>query len=80
VDPPHRLKLTWQLDGAYQYDPYPEHASEVEVTFTDEGGGLTRVDLVHRRFEGLAGAASVAETVGGANGWNTILASFEATI
>jgi uncharacterized protein YndB with AHSA1/START domain len=77
-DPPHRVKLTWQLDGTYQYDPDPEHASVVEVTFTDEGGGQTRVDLVHSRFEGLAGAASVAETVGGANGWKTILSRFEA--
>jgi len=51
----------------------------VEITFTDAGGGLTRVDVTHSRFEGLAGAAAVAETVGGNNGWRTIMGRFEAS-
>jgi len=76
-DPPHRLRLTWQLDGAYQFDPDPAHASEVEVTFTDAGEGMTRVDVTHSRFEGLADGAAVAETVGGDNGWRTLLSHFQ---
>jgi uncharacterized protein YndB with AHSA1/START domain len=29
-EPPHRLVLTWQINGHWQYDPDPEHASEIE--------------------------------------------------
>ncbi len=79
-DPPHHVRLTWQIDAEWQYDPDPSHASEVDVTFTDEGNGLTRVDLVHSRFDQLAGAASLAETVGGENGWKTILSRFESAL
>ena len=75
-DPPRRLKLSWQLDSEYVFDPDPDHASEVDVTFTEEEPGVTRVDLVHCRFEGLAGGESVADTVGGESGWTAILPHF----
>jgi uncharacterized protein YndB with AHSA1/START domain len=42
-DPPHRIAIEWHVN--------PENpATEIEVTFTPEGGG-TRVDLVHRGWE-----------------------------
>jgi uncharacterized protein YndB with AHSA1/START domain len=75
-DPPRRILLTWQLNGEYVFEP--EQASEVEITFTAEDAGRTRVDVVHSRFEGLTGADSVARTVGGERGWSAILPRFAA--
>jgi uncharacterized protein YndB with AHSA1/START domain len=75
-DPPHRLMLSWHLDGEWAYDPDPEHASEVEVTFTPAGEG-TRVELVHRGFErvGPTGAA-LREGVSREGGWGGLLERF----
>jgi uncharacterized protein YndB with AHSA1/START domain len=76
-DPPHRLILAWHLDGNYQYDPDPAHASEVEVWFIAEGPTHTRVELEHRRFERHgAGARAVHGSVSSPNGWAYCLALF----
>ncbi len=72
-DPPHRLMLSWHLDGEWAYDPDPSHASEIEVAFTpaDEG---TRVELTHRRFERHGATAdALREGVGGEGGWSGLL-------
>src|SRR5258708_531706 len=45
--PPERLVVTWQLSSAWQYDPDPAHASEVEGRFT-ETAGRTLGELEHR--------------------------------
>ena len=72
-DPPHRLMLSWHLNGEWAYDPDPAHASEIEVTFTPEGDG-TRVQLEHRGFERHgATAAALREGVSGDGGWNGLL-------
>jgi hypothetical protein len=68
--------LTWQLNGEYVFEP--EHASEVEITFTPEDGGRTRVDLIHSKFESLTGGDSVAATVSGDTGWGALLPRFQA--
>jgi uncharacterized protein YndB with AHSA1/START domain len=76
-DPPRRLVIAWQLDGQWQFDPDISHASEVEVTFTPEPGGLTRVDLEHRHFERHgASAAQVQSGVDSPNGWSGLLQLF----
>ena len=72
-DPPHRLMLSWHLNGEWAYDPDPAHASEIEVTFTPDGDG-TRVQLEHRGFERHgATAAALREGVSGDGGWNGLL-------
>jgi uncharacterized protein YndB with AHSA1/START domain len=72
-DPPHRLMLSWHLNGEWAYDPDPARASEIEVTFTPEGDG-TRVQLEHRGFERHgATAAALREGVSGDGGWNGLL-------
>jgi uncharacterized protein YndB with AHSA1/START domain len=48
-DPPRKVVLLWQIGANWQFDP--EFETEVEVTFTDEGSGRTRVDLCHRNLE-----------------------------
>ena len=50
-DPPNRFVLAWQIDPQWQYEPDLNKASEVEMRFTPEAGGLTRVDLEHRHFD-----------------------------
>jgi uncharacterized protein YndB with AHSA1/START domain len=75
--PPTRVALSWHLNGDYGYDPDPSKASRVEVTFHDEGGGKTRVELVHSQFERHGeGAQKVRESVGGRGGWPLILDRF----
>lgn len=49
--PPYRILLTWQVGPQWTYEPDPARGSEIEVTFTPEGDGVTRVDLNHRHIE-----------------------------
>jgi uncharacterized protein YndB with AHSA1/START domain len=72
-DPPHRLTLSWHLNGEWAYDPDPAHASEVEVTFTPTGDG-TRVELTHRGFERHgASAGALRDGVSREGGWGGLL-------
>lgn len=76
-EPPDRVVVAWHLDGAWQFDPDPEHASEFEVRFVAEGEARTRVELEHRHFERHGdGAAAVRDGVDSPNGWDTLLAAY----
>ncbi|HEY4117375.1 MAG TPA: SRPBCC family protein [Byssovorax sp.] len=76
-EPPRRVVVSWHLDGAFQYDPDPAHASEVEVRFTAEGGGVTRVELEHKHIERHgATAEAVVKGVDSGGGWASLLADF----
>lgn len=75
-EPPGRLVVTWQLNPQFEYDPDPDHASEVEVLFTEENG-QTKVDFQHRYIERLgAGAENLAKNVSSPGGWPGILDLF----
>ncbi len=79
-EPPGRLLLSWQIDGAWQSDPDLAHGSEVEVTFTDLGDGRTLVDLEHRSLERHGETAeAVQQGISGAGGWTMILERFAKT-
>ena len=72
-EPPHRLLLAWHLTPAYDFDPDPANATEVEVRFTPRDGG-TLVELEHRGFERhAAGGAAMREKVGAEGGWAELL-------
>ena len=75
-EPPHRLVLTWQIDGDWGYDPDPSHASRVEVRFTPEGPDRTLVQVEHRNIERLASAEPLFEALSGEGGWVRVLAGF----
>jgi uncharacterized protein YndB with AHSA1/START domain len=75
-EPPHRLVVTWQINGQWQYDPDPGHASEVEVRFTADGPGQTTVELEHRLLDRLAGGQALYEAIRGGGGWTAILERF----
>ncbi|WP_421936845.1 SRPBCC family protein [Phenylobacterium sp.] len=75
-EPPTRLLLAWRLNAQWQYDP--DLLTEVEVLFTAQADGQTRVDFEHRGFErmGVDGAAARAG-VDSPGGWGAILAEFK---
>jgi uncharacterized protein YndB with AHSA1/START domain len=65
-EPPHRFVLEWKITP-----------SEVEVRFSYENDGVTRVDLEHRGWE-RAGkdADKKRENYAGAAGWDDVLNQF----
>jgi uncharacterized protein YndB with AHSA1/START domain len=76
-DPPKHLALAWHLNGQFQFDPDPAHASEVEVRFVVEGPTQTRVELEHRGFERHgADAEAVLGSVDSQTGWTYCLDLF----
>ena len=68
-EPPHRLVVTWQINGQWQYDPDPAHASEIEVRFTADGPDQTTVELEHRRLERLVDGQALRDGITGGGGW-----------
>lgn len=76
-DPPHRFVMAWQINLQWQYEPDLAKSSEVEVRFTAEPGGGTRVDLEHRHFDRMgAGWSGMQTGVDGPGGWGELLNSF----
>ncbi len=49
--PPYRILLTWQVNPDWRYVADEELGSQIEITFTEEGDGATRVDLTHRHLQ-----------------------------
>jgi uncharacterized protein YndB with AHSA1/START domain len=74
--PPHRLVVTWQINGQWQYDPDPEHASEIEVRFTPDGSDQTTVELEHRLLHRLVGGEAIRDSISGGGGWSALLAQY----
>jgi uncharacterized protein YndB with AHSA1/START domain len=69
-EPPHRVVFSWDISPQWQLEPNPENTSEVEVRFSAEEDGRTRVDLEHRHIERHGpGWESVSEGVDGPEGW-----------
>ncbi len=77
-DPPRHVALSWHLDGTWSYDPDLARASRVDVRFTDEGGGRTRVELEHSQLDRHIGWQKVKEGVAGPDGWSGLLETFAA--
>jgi uncharacterized protein YndB with AHSA1/START domain len=76
-EPPHRLVVTWQINGHWQFDDDPQRASEIEVRFVADGPGVTRVTLDHRHLDRLVqGQAMHDQIAGGGGGWGTVLGRF----
>jgi len=76
-EPPHRLLLTWQIDGTWTYNP--DLVTEVEIRFVAEGGDATRVELEHRHLERFGDLAiSARAALDSPDGWTGALAVFAA--
>jgi uncharacterized protein YndB with AHSA1/START domain len=78
-EPPNRLVVTWQINGSWEYDPDPGHASEIEVRFAADGPGQTRVDLEHRHLDRLVDGQALRDGIVGGGGWTAVLEVFAKT-
>ncbi len=79
-EPPHRLVFTWQINGSWQFDPDPDHASEIDVRFTEKGPAETTVEVEHRSFERLIGGGTINDAIRGGGGWTLLLDAFATTV
>lgn len=78
-EPPNRFVFAWQITPEWAYEPSLARASEVEVRFSAQPGGITRVDLEHRYFERHGEGAAVMRTgVDSEQGWGRLLQLFAA--
>ena len=50
-EPPDRVVFSWDIDPQWQIETDLEKTSEVEVRFTADGPGRTRVELEHRHLD-----------------------------
>jgi uncharacterized protein YndB with AHSA1/START domain len=50
-DPPERVVFTWDISPRWQLETDPDRTSEVEVRFSADGPGRTRVVLEHRHLD-----------------------------
>jgi len=80
-EPPHRFVWAWQIDAQWQFEPDLAKSSEVEMRFTPEPGGRTRVDLEHRYLErhGLD-AEGIRQAIDSPNGWGALLEIYRETL
>jgi len=80
-EPPRRFVMAWQITHAWGYEPDLAKSSEVEVRFTPEGRGVTRIVLEHRGFDRQgAGGEAMRIAVESPNGWGGILQLFVAQV
>lgn len=74
-EPPARVVLLWQIGADWRFDP--ELETEVEVTFTAEPDGRTRVGLEHRHLERYGEKAEAMRALFESPGaWEGTLARF----
>ena len=76
-EPPRRFLMAWQIRGDWQYEPDIAKSSEVEVRFSPEPDGSTRIDLEHRHFDRLGASSHAMRTaVDSSTGWGGTLQLF----
>lgn len=74
-DPPRGVVLLWQIGANWQFDP--EFETEVEVTFTEEPGDRTRLELRHRNLQRYGDATEQMWAIfDDPKGWEGTLARF----
>jgi len=80
-EPPRRFVMAWQITPAWKFEADLAKTSEVEVRFTPEADGSTRVDLEHRHFERHGeGWEAMKASVDSQGGWCGLLALFAARV
>jgi Activator of Hsp90 ATPase homolog 1-like protein len=74
-EPPSRVVVTWQISPEWEYDA--SLVTTVEVRFTEEEPGRTRVELEHRDLERFGREAErMRQTFEGPGAWDGTLAAF----
>lgn len=78
-EPPSRLVLTWDIDANWQPDPALN--TEIEVRFIDAEGGVTRVELEHRRLDRYGARRDEMRRIFDTEGdWGRVLAQYAASV
>jgi uncharacterized protein YndB with AHSA1/START domain len=75
-EPPHRVLVTWQINGHWAYDPDPSHASELEIRFDADGPQQTVVALEHRHIDRLVDSQAAYDAISAEGGWTMMLERF----
>jgi uncharacterized protein YndB with AHSA1/START domain len=76
-DPPARVVIAWQINTDWTFQPDVAKSSEVEIRFTAQPGGMTRVDLEHRLLDRHGAAAgTMRTTIDSENGWGMLLKTY----
>jgi uncharacterized protein YndB with AHSA1/START domain len=76
-EPPERLVLTWQIGADWRY--HADLVTTVELRFTPEGEGRTRVTLEHRDLERFGpDAERMRQTFDAPDAWQATLAGYAA--
>lgn len=71
-DPPNHVRLAWQLDARWRFDP--ALMTEVDVVFTALDREHTRVELTHGGLDAYGeDALAMQATFGSPNGWTGML-------
>ncbi|MBV9321180.1 MAG: SRPBCC family protein [Mycobacterium sp.] len=74
-DPPREVVLLWQIGADWRFDP--AFRTEVEVSFTPEESGRTRLDLRHRNLQRYGDNAEQMRAIfDNPSGWTGVLARF----
>ena len=74
---PEQVKLSWKISPQRTPEPDESRASEVEITFVEDGTATTRIDLEHRCFNRhREGAEVMYAGMDSAEGWTKILDHF----
>ena len=74
-DPPERVVLAWQISPEWSYDAGLH--TEIEVRFSAEDDGRTRVELEHRKLENYGELAEQMRGIlGSDDGWGGLLRRF----
>lgn len=78
-DPPSTMAFSWDIGPDWQVASDLSRTSEVEITFSAEGEGRTRVTLVHRHLERHGeGWESMRDGVDAPDGWPLYLSRYQA--
>ncbi len=74
-----RFSVTWQVGADWQY--HPDMVTTIDVRFTEDGPGRTRVSLEHRDLDGFGESAQQMKDVFEApDAWTRTLANYAACV
>ena len=78
-EPPVRFVFSWNINLQWQVETEPTKASEVEVRFSEDGPGRTRVELEHRHIDRHGdGWEGMRDAVQSPMGWDVGMQRFAA--